>query len=237
MVTGALRSAYRTTVTFDGEARKMMQFAAAACPGTGGRRVLDVGCGFGRNLRLLKANGFEALGVDVNPKIVQDNVAAGLPSVTPEEFAQQQGVFDLVLMSHIVEHFTPSELVAFMDVYLDRLRPGGHLLIATPLASSNFYDDFDHVRPYQPIGLLMVFGGDEAQVQYYARNRIELRDIWFRRSPWRGSFLRARYINSAATRVLQTAELAAAVLFRASFGLIGRTDGWVGLFRKVSRSE
>ena len=56
-----------------------------------------------------------------------------------------------------------------MDGYLDRLKVGGHLVIATPLMSNNFYDDFDHVRPYQSLGILMVFGGGAAQVQYYAR--------------------------------------------------------------------
>jgi SAM-dependent methyltransferase len=226
-----LRTAYRATVTFDAEARTLLAFADAGC--RSGRRVLDIGCGYGRNMKLLREQGFDVLGVDANAQIVEANRAEGLPCMTAAEFALSSEAFDLLLMSHVVEHFAPADLVTFMDGYLDRLRPGGHLLIATPLPSSNFYDDFDHVRPYQPIGLLMVFGGDRAQVQYYARNRIELRDIWFRRSPWRGSYIRARYITSVATRALQAAELAGAILFRASFGLIGRTDGWVGLFQKV----
>lgn len=227
-----LRSAYRAVVTVDSEGRKLLQFASAACHG-GSRRVLDVGCGFGRNLQLLMQHGFDAMGVEVNDAIVRQNLAAGLPCVTPDQLKAQPEPFDLLLMSHVIEHFAPDALLAFMDSYLDRLRPGGHLLIATPLASTNFYDDFDHVRPYQPIGLLMVFGKG-AQVQYYARNRLALRDVWFRRSPWRGNYLRARYVPSPATRALQVAELGAALAFRASFGLLGRTDGWVGLFQKLA---
>jgi hypothetical protein len=154
--------------------------------------------------------------------------------MTVAEFLRSDETFDLVLMSHVIEHFAPADLVGFIDGYLDRLRLGGHLLIATPLFSSNFFDDFDHVRPYHPIGLLMVFGRDHAQVQYYARNQIELRDIWFRRSPCRGNFVRTRYMTSPLTRLLQFAEFASAIVFRVSFGLFGQTDGWVGLFRKLS---
>jgi hypothetical protein len=178
--------------------------------------------------------GFAATGVDINAAIVQHNRDAGLNCITVEEFERTADQYDVILMSHVIEHFAPKELVEFMDAYLDRLKAGGQLVIATPLISSNFYDDFDHVRPYQPIGLLMVFGPDQAQVQYYARNRLALRDVWFRRSPWRGSYRRARYINGPMSRVLQCFEFLAALGFRASGGLLGRADGWVGRFEKLT---
>jgi SAM-dependent methyltransferase len=229
-----LRRFYRAVTVPTGEACALARLARIAFSEGSGGKVLDVGCGYGRNTKLLMASGFDVLGVDVNETIVNANRAAGLRCMTVAEFLRSDETFDLVLMSHVIEHFAPADLVGFIDVYLDRLRPSGHLLIATPLFSSNFFDDFDHVRPYQPIGLLMVFGRDQAQVQYYARNQIELRDIWFRRSPWRGNFVRARYMASPLTRFLQLAEFASAIVFRASFGLFGRTDGWVGLFRKLS---
>lgn len=232
-IKNVFRALYRHCTKFDSEVKTLSEFAKLACGDDGGREVLDVGCGYGRNMKVLAARGFDVSGVDANEEIVAINQKAGLHCLTIDEFNRSDRKFDLLLMSHVIEHFPPTELVAFMDSYLDRLRPGGHLLIATPLSSSNFYDDFDHVRPYQPIGLLMVFGGENAQVQYYARNRLELCDIWFRRSPLRGSHFRARYIRSPATRLLQAFELGGALAFRASFGLIGRTDGWVGLFRKM----
>lgn len=229
-----LRQTYRAVTMPTGEARALVRLAEMACGESSGRKVLDVGCGYGRNTKLLSASGFDVVGVDVNETIVNANRAAGLRCMTVAEFLCSNETFDLVLMSHVIEHFAPADLVSFIDGYLDCLRPGGHLLIATPLFSNNFFDDFDHVRPYQPIGLLMVFGRDRAQVQYYARNKIELRDLWFRRSPWRGNFVRARYLASPLTRLLQFAEFASSIIFRMSFGLFGRTDGWVGLFRKLS---
>jgi SAM-dependent methyltransferase len=226
-----LRKLYRGTVTVDAERAAVIAFARAGC--RGGRRVLDVGCGYGRNLRALKEHGFDVLGVEVNEQIVQANRSAGLACVTPAEFEGMQGQFDLVLMSHVVEHFAPRDLVAFMDGYLDRLGPGGALVIATPLLGPFFYDDFDHVKPYHPMGIMMVFGEGEAQVQYYARNRLRLEDVWIRRSPLRMGHGRGRYVGLARARARQVIDFGAALLFRASGGLIGVADGWVGLFRKA----
>jgi SAM-dependent methyltransferase len=229
-----IRAIYRWAISDSKEPAVVLSFVVRSRDAAMPCRVLDVGCGYGRYLRWLGERGFEAVGVDANAEVVQANRAAGLTCRTPEELAAAGGIFDVVLMCHVIEHFRPDELISFMDQYLDRLRPGGHLVVATPLLSSSFYDDFDHVRPYQPIGLDMVFGDRTAQVQYYARNRLQLKDLWFRRSPWRPAYVRARYIRSPMTRVVQLAELGAALAFRLTGGLLGRTDGWVGLFQKAN---
>jgi SAM-dependent methyltransferase len=230
----AIKRLYRKVIEFSGEQRKIAAFAARTVPiGTGQARALDVGCGYGRNLRWLLDLGFDAIGVELNPAIVAANVANGLRCVTPEDLPRTERAFDLVLMSHVIEHLPPRDLLAFMDGYLDRLRIGGHLVIATPLLSPYFFYDFDHVRPYHPVGLDMVFGPDAAQVQYRGRNRLVLRDIWFRRSPFRWLFDRALYVRSPLTRLVQVSDFITALLFRLSFGLVGRTDGWVGLYEKL----
>ena len=43
--------------------------------------------------------------------------------------------------------FPPGELLEFLDRWLDQLEDGGELVVATPLMSVHFYDDFDHVKP------------------------------------------------------------------------------------------
>jgi SAM-dependent methyltransferase len=230
-----LKRLYRAAITpgWEQEQKQVLSFMARARTGTGNPcRVLDVGCGYGRNLKALRTRGFDAVGVDVNRDIVKTNIDAGLPCETVEQFERRADYFDIILMAHIVEHFAPTDLHKFVDGYLDCLKPRGHLVIATPLMTNNFFDDFDHVRPYQPVGLLMVFGRG-AQVQYYARNCLELLDVWFRRGPWRLNYSRLRFATDWRRHVMQAIDLFCALLFRASFGLLGRTDGWVGLFRKV----
>lgn len=234
----ALKRIYRVAVTFDSEVRTVVGMVRHGCAAAKGAcRVLDVGCGYGRNLRVLRASGLSAVGVDANPEIVAANRRDGLECLTIQELATSERRFDVILMSHVIEHLAPHDLVPFMDGYLDRLDPGGRLVIATPLLTAYFYDDFDHVKPYHPMGILMVFGADRAQVQYYARNRLALEDVWIRRSPIRLGHARSRYMLSWRTRARQAAEFVSALAFRASFGRIGESDGWVGLFQKLGPSS
>lgn len=209
-----------------------MRQVSAACAASG-QRVLDVGCGFGRFLDQMQAAGLDATGVDVNPNIVAANRRAGLRCLEAREFAQSKDSYDVMLMAHVIEHFGPQELLRFLDDYLDRLKPGGRLIIATPLLSDYFYDDFDHIRPYQVAGIQMVFGEGAAQVQYYSRNKLVLRDLWFRRSPHRVTFSRARYLRTPWRFVLAGLDLAAAAAFLLSGRLIGKANGWVGVFEKT----
>ena len=228
-----VKAAYRDLLAIDNESPKLVSYVRRALEGNANGIVLDVGCGYGRNLRTLAAAGIAAHGIDINLEIVAHNRRAGLACDSPAEFAERKLLVDAIVMSHVMEHFAPRDLLEFIDQYLEYLRPGGCLVIATPLAGNRFFDDFDHVRPYQPLGFAMVYGVGDAQVQYRGKYRLELVDLWFRRSPFGVAFARGLYVRSWTSRWLQLANLAGALTFRASGGLIGRTTGWAGLYRKL----
>jgi SAM-dependent methyltransferase len=231
----ALQRAYLALTTLDNETPQVLGTIARALDGARGP-VLEVGCGYGRYLRPLGERGIEVVGVDVNPEIVRKNREAGLKSMLPEEFQASRQPARVLLMSHVIEHFQPRELLDFLDRWLDYLEPGGELVIATPLMTPHFYDDFDHVKPYHPDGLKMVFGGS-AQVQYYSRHRLELVEVIFRRSPWRATLSQAIYRGGPAAWPLHLANVLAVLAFRLSFGLLGRKTGWIGRFRKLPTSR
>lgn len=219
-------------MSLDGETEQVLRFVSDACARSG-RRVLDVGCGYGRFLGRLQAAGFDATGVEVNSEIIEVNRRQGLRCHTVEEFKASTGTFDVLLMSHFIEHLSPMDLLNAMDGYLDRLKIGGRLIIATPLMTDYFYDDFDHVKPYQPAGIREVFEDDNAQVQYRARNRLALRELWYRRSPKRVSHARSRYLGGAGSRLLFILDLFSASAYLASGRLYGTVNGWVGVYEKT----
>jgi 2-polyprenyl-3-methyl-5-hydroxy-6-metoxy-1,4-benzoquinol methylase len=198
-------------------------------------RVLDVGCGYGNKMAALTTAGYKVLGVDINPQIIATNQKQGLNCVTVEEFAQNHNTdqFDIIVMSHIIEHFPPSELKDFMDDYLDKLKMGGYLIIATPLLTDYFYDDFDHVKPYTPLAIIKVFDQLAAQVQYYSRNKLRLTDLKFRRRHYQSTLKKEIYIRSWATKFYQVGEFISTLLCLISSGWLGKKDGWVGIFRKI----
>lgn len=229
-----LKVAYRRILALDAETPRVITFVRQVSAGRP-MIVLDVGCGYGRTLKALKSAGIDGIGVEINPDIVAANRAAGLSCFTPKDFSGQSIQADLIIMSHVIEHFSPDDLLKFINEYLDLLKPEGHLLIATPLLTSRFFDDFDHVKPYQPLGLSMVFGAGQAQVQYYGNHRLELIDLWFRRSPLAINFARGLYVRSWATPFLRLLNLVCVLAFHVSFGFIGRASGWVGLFQRRIR--
>lgn len=58
-----------------------------------GMRILDAGCGFGRNLVYLLRQGYEVFGVDQDPMSVEDvrRLAAALaPNLPPRNFRAEQ---------------------------------------------------------------------------------------------------------------------------------------------------
>ncbi|MEG6549079.1 class I SAM-dependent methyltransferase [Desulfocurvibacter africanus] len=196
--------------------------------------VLDVGCGFGRKMRLLQSLGFSNVeGVEKNTAQVKLARQDGLRVHGAEEFCQGvgQAVYDLLVMAHVIEHFPFDKLLEFLDDYLDRLRPGGWLLVVSPLMHKDFFLDFDHVKPYYPQGIKDFFGKGDEQVQSYSRHTLQLVDIRFRRSPWRLRLNRA-LILKRGDLLPKVCNFLLALAFRCSGKLLGHKTGWIGLYRK-----
>ncbi len=108
-----------------------------------GPSVLDVGCSEGILELLLARRGLDVTGVDVNAEAL--DFARELLANEPEEtqarvrlihgdFIRSRpvtGQFDTVILGEILEHLNdPAEL---LDRSLERLRPGGRIVITTPL--------------------------------------------------------------------------------------------------------
>ncbi len=213
------------------EEKKILQFIANFSPSG---LILDVGCGYGRLLELIPDDKYTAYGIDLNPEIVKACKANGLNCFTPEQFesSMESTQFDVILMLHIIEHLSPSSCFKFIDSYLDRLKDGGILIIATPVLTEYFFEDFDHIKPYYPTGINMVFSGEGAQVQYYSRNKLLMIDLWYKKYFLRPTNSRMIYFPKFPI-INSIGKLFFPLLFKISCGIIGKTDGWVGVFRKI----
>jgi len=99
-------------------------------------RILDLGCGRGDLLCQLRAFGWRAEGVEIDPIAAavaqRKGFKIGVGSLHDQHFPDCW--FDAVVMSHVIEHVTrPLELLT--EVYRI-LQPGHPLIIATPNAGS-----------------------------------------------------------------------------------------------------
>ena len=197
-------------------------------------RVLEVGCGFGRKLDLLRRLGFTDLtGVDRNPALAKAAREAGFEAFAEADVppTEQGGGYDLLVLAHVIEHMPPDVLVEFMNRWLAYVKPGGRVLIVTPLPHKDFHLDFDHVKPYTPQGIKDFFGKPDAQVSGYTGHGLKLLDIAFRRSPWRLRMTRAQLLKTPWAVVPRFLNLLSALAFRLSFRRIGHKTAWIGLYK------
>lgn len=111
-------------------------------------RVLDVGCGNGRNLEHLRGAG---IGVDHNEAFVQQCRTKGFEAYVPDEFERRAEerpfLFDTMLLSHIVEHLDVDTAIDIVRSYVRYLRPEGRLAIITP-QQLGYRSDPTHVTYY-----------------------------------------------------------------------------------------
>ena len=120
-------------------------------------RVLEVGCGIGRNLKNLRRLASAPVGVDTNPESIRIAREQGFEAYTLKEFldsaASAPESFDTLLLSHVLEHVTFEECSQLLDSYLPLLTPGGRVVIECPQEAGYPLDpthirwvDFDEAR-------------------------------------------------------------------------------------------
>jgi 2-polyprenyl-3-methyl-5-hydroxy-6-metoxy-1,4-benzoquinol methylase len=125
----------------------------------GCRNVLDIGCGRGEFLELLREHGIEGHGVDVNGDMVDFCRSKGLNVEKIDAISYLEKIedksLDGILIDQVVEHLEPDYLIEMLRLCHKKLNFGYHILIETvnPLSLvslANFYLDMSHKKPIHP---------------------------------------------------------------------------------------
>ena len=137
-----------------------LDYVTAAGAGTVSAPVLDIGCGRGEWLELLREHGCVARGVDVNDAMVRANRDRGLDVVEQDVLAyladQPDASIGMVTGFHVIEHLRFDLLVRLFDEARRVLKPGGCIVFETPnpenlvVGAYTFYLDPTHRHPLPP---------------------------------------------------------------------------------------
>ena len=140
--------------------------------------VLDIGCGRGELLALLREAGVEARGVDADEGMVERARSRGLDAELGDGIvslaAQQEQSLGAVTAIHVVEHLPHRELESLYEAARKALRPGGLLVFETInphslSAFKNFWVDPTHRAPVYPEvarALALIHGFGSAEIIY-----------------------------------------------------------------------
>ncbi len=137
--------------------------------------VLDLGCGRGELLLLLREAGIQARGVEFDGALVQGALRRGLEvdhdDVLDALRALDEASVGAITAFHLFEHFPSALLSEVLDQCRRVLRPGGILVAECPnphnirVGASLFWQDPTHVRPLLPETLSLFLKASGLSVQ------------------------------------------------------------------------
>jgi O-antigen chain-terminating methyltransferase len=129
--------------------------------------VMDIGCGRGEFLELLKEAGIQAKGVDIDLDMVLLCREKGLDVVRADAFAYLEALLDEslggVFSAQVIEHLESGQIIQLVKLCHRKLRQGGILILETLNPESLlvhykwFWMDFTHTRLIHPETLKFLF--------------------------------------------------------------------------------
>jgi len=185
----------------------------------GCKNILDIGCGRGEFLEVLKEAGVPAKGIDMNPAMITACRTAGLDAEQGnglDHLAKSPaGHYDGIFCAQVVEHLTWPQILTLLKAAFEKLPSGGKLLMETinpqclTTFSGLFYLDPTHVNPVHPLTLqfaCQAVGFKSAEILYSSEipDEMKLREVDFFR---RVGDISDKFINVLNNNVLQLNEL------------------------------
>lgn len=122
--------------------------------------ILDIGCGRGEFLDLLRERDLTCWGIDTNAGMIAECHKRGLTVKHGDALSIIRGIPDSslggIFSSQVVEHLQPDYLLELLETAHQKLRPGARIILETinPACWSAFFDsyirDITHVQPLHP---------------------------------------------------------------------------------------
>jgi SAM-dependent methyltransferase len=140
--------------------------------------IVDIGCGRGEFLELLRDAGVAALGIDIDPVSVAHCAGKSLEAQRADAVQYLDSLdndsLGGIFSAQVIEHMAARDVIELVRLSMLKLRPGGLLILETPnpntlLVFASFHLDFSHIRPYHPEAvkwLLQSFGFEDVTLEF-----------------------------------------------------------------------
>ena len=153
-----LENKYRGTVSdIRNRLRVYLPDVESAVIRTGGKPIMDIGCGRGEWLELLNEAGLTAIGIDTNSVQIGEAQEKGLDARQGDARSAlseaEDGSLACITAHHLIEHLPFEEVLWITREAMRVLAPGGLLLFETPnvrnvlVGATSFHNDPTHLHP------------------------------------------------------------------------------------------
>lgn len=148
----------------------------------GHKNVIDLGCGRGEFLELLRENDIDAQGVELYGEFVEMCRLRKL-NVTQADaiaFLKSQKKVGGIFAAQLIEHISVGQLVTLCELAYAKLEEGGYVVLETPnprslsVFTNSFYMDPSHNKPVHPLTLQYIMekaGFKETEIIYTSSSR------------------------------------------------------------------
>jgi len=165
------------------EAAEDLYYPAARWAAKGFRRVLDLGCGLGRNAILFAERGFEVAAVDLSPlavaKTEEKAAARGLSLRTAvcdmAALPFPDGAFDCLFAYHVVSHTDSAGIGGILAEMGRVVRRGGELYATFCSKESPSFASGRH--PRLDGNTILKTEGPEVEIPHYYSDEASLRKV------------------------------------------------------------
>jgi tellurite methyltransferase len=144
------------------------------------KKILDVGCGNGRNLFYFLRNGYEVFGIDPNPQAVEtvkelsatlapDNALENFMVCQAENLPYSNAVFDLIICSAVLHFAKDAQHFDIMLRAIFRvLKPGGYFFarLASDIGIKNLVKPLGNDRYLLPDGSERFLVNEQTLLKY-----------------------------------------------------------------------
>jgi O-antigen chain-terminating methyltransferase len=154
----------------------------------GQNNILDIGCGRGELLEVLKEQGIQAKGIELDEDMVLMCKDKELDVIQTDAIEYLKGLEDNslggIVLTQVIEHLSPNYLIQLIEIAYQKLKPNATFIAETINPQSlivfteAYFMDLSHIRMIHPLTIRFLLEGEgfrEIDTKYLSKVGEDLR--------------------------------------------------------------